>query len=65
MPDQDRGPSGDTDPGSNGVSPFYMGLKQAPIMAMVETYPTGLLWRRFMSNPEMSIMLQKLDAACR
>jgi len=32
---------------------------------MVENYRTGLLWRTFMSTPEMSIMLQKLDAASR
>jgi hypothetical protein len=42
-----------------------MGLNQAPIVAMVENYRTGLLWRTFMSNPEMPIMLQKLEAASR
>jgi hypothetical protein len=47
------------------VSPIYMGLNQAPIVAMVENYRTGLLWRTFMSNAEMSIMLEKLDAASR
>jgi hypothetical protein len=40
-----------------------MGLNQAPIVAMVENYRTGLLWRTFMSNAEMSIMLEKLNAA--
>jgi len=30
---------------------------------MVENYRTGLIWRTFMSNPEISVMLQKLDAA--
>jgi hypothetical protein len=47
------------------VSPIYMGLNQAPIVAMVENYRTGLLWRTFMSNAEMSIMLEKLAAASR
>ena len=37
----------------------------SPIVAMVENYRTGLLWRTFMSNAEMSIMLEKLDAASR
>jgi hypothetical protein len=57
------GPRDAYNPGSNWVSPIYMGLNQAPIVAMVENYRTGLLWRTFMSNPEMSIMLEKLDAA--
>ena len=42
---------------------MYMGLNQAPIVAMVENYRTGLLWRFFMANPEADAMLQKLDAA--
>ena len=44
------------------VSPIYMGLNQAPIVAMVENYRTGLLWNNFMANPEIAVMLQKLDA---
>ena len=59
------GPRDAYNPGSNWVSPIYMGLNQAPIVAMVENYRTGLLWRTFMSNPEISIMLQKLDTASR
>ena len=51
--------------GAGWVSPIYMGLNQAPIVAMVENYRTGLLWRTFMSTPEISIMLRKLDAASR
>ncbi len=39
-----------------------MGLNQAPIVAMVENYRTGLLWKNFMANPEIAVMLQKLDA---
>jgi len=30
---------------------------------MVENYRTGLLWKTFMSNPEIPGMLQKLEAA--
>lgn len=59
------GPRDAFNPGANWVSPIYMGLNQAPIVAMVENYRTGLLWRTFMSNPEMSVMLRKLDAASR
>jgi hypothetical protein len=59
------GPRDAYNPGADWVSPIYMGLNQAPIVAMVENYRTGLLWRTFMSNPEISIMLEKLDAAGR
>jgi hypothetical protein len=30
---------------------------------MVENYRTGLVWKSFMSNPEINTMLNKLDAA--
>ena len=30
---------------------------------MIENYRTGLVWKNFMSNPEIGVMLQKLDAA--
>lgn len=30
---------------------------------MVENYRTGLLLKSFMANPEVAVMLQKLDAA--
>jgi hypothetical protein len=32
---------------------------------MVENYRTGLVWKNFMSNPEIGVMLQKLDAETR
>lgn len=38
-----------------------MGLNQAPI-AMIENYRTGLVWKNFMSNPEIGEMLKKFDA---
>ena len=57
------GPRDAYNPTLNWVSPIYMGLNQAPIVAMVENYRTGLLWKTFMSNPEIARMQQKLDAA--
>jgi hypothetical protein len=39
-----------------------MGLNQAPIVVMVENYRTGLVWKQFMSNPEIGEMLKKLNA---
>jgi len=39
-----------------------MGLNQAPITVMIENYRTGLAWKNFMANPEMGVMLRKLDA---
>jgi hypothetical protein len=50
-------------PASNWVSPIYMGLNQAPIVVMIENYRTGLVWKNFMSNPEINTMLKNLDAA--
>lgn len=43
-------------------SPIYMGLNQAPIAVMVENYRSGLVWNMFQSNPEIQLMLKKLDA---
>jgi exo beta-1,2-glucooligosaccharide sophorohydrolase (non-reducing end) len=43
-------------------SPIYMGLNQAPIVVMVENYRSGLVWKSFMSNPEIGEMLKKLNA---
>ncbi|MFY9645774.1 MAG: glucoamylase family protein [Terriglobales bacterium] len=47
---------------ANWFSPIYMGLDQAPIVVMIENYRTGLVWKNFMSNPEIGEMLKKLDA---
>jgi hypothetical protein len=44
----------------NWFSPVYMGLDQAPIVVMVENYRTGLIWKMFMSNPEIQPMLDKI-----
>ncbi len=44
----------------NWFSPIYMGLNQAPITVMVENYRTGLIWKMFMSNPEIKPMLDRI-----
>jgi exo beta-1,2-glucooligosaccharide sophorohydrolase (non-reducing end) len=59
------GPRDAFNPGQDWISPIYMGLNQAPITVMIENYRTGLVWKNFMSNPEIGVMLQKLDAATR
>lgn len=41
-------------------SPIYMGLNQAPITVMIENYRTGLIWKLFMSNPEIKPMLDRV-----
>lgn len=46
--------------GRNWFSPIYMGLDEAPIVVMVENYRSGLIWRLFMSNPEIQSMLPKI-----
>ncbi len=46
--------------GRNWFSPVYMGLDQAPIVVMVENYRSGLVWKLFMSNPEIQPMLDKI-----
>lgn len=56
------GPRDAFDPGHNWISSIYMGLNQAPIVVMIENYRTGLVWKNFMSNPEIGTMLHKLDA---
>jgi exo beta-1,2-glucooligosaccharide sophorohydrolase (non-reducing end) len=55
------GPRDAFDAGHNWVSPIYMGLNQAPITVMVENYRTGLVWKQFMSNPDIEEMLSKLN----
>jgi exo beta-1,2-glucooligosaccharide sophorohydrolase (non-reducing end) len=50
-------------PTANWVSPIFMGLNQAPIVVMVENHRTGIVWKSFMSNPEITAMLKNLDTA--
>jgi len=56
------GPRDAFNPTHGWISPIYMGLNQAPITVMIENYRTGLVWKNFMSNPEIGVMLKKLDA---
>lgn len=38
----------------------YMGLNQAPTVVMIENWRTGLIWKLFMSNPEIAPALKKI-----
>ncbi len=38
----------------------YMALNQAPIVVMIENYRTGLVWRKFMANPEIAPALEAI-----
>ena len=38
----------------------YLAIDQGPIIVMIENYRTGLLWKLFMSCPEVHNGLQKL-----
>ena len=44
----------------NWFSPDYLGLDQAPMVVMIENYRSGLIWKNFMSNPEMAPMLARI-----
>lgn len=59
------GPRDAYNPGQDWISPIYMGLNQAPITVMIENYRTGLVWKSFMSNPEIGVMLEKLQNVTR
>jgi exo beta-1,2-glucooligosaccharide sophorohydrolase (non-reducing end) len=50
-------------PGANWVSPIFMGLNQAPIVVMIENHRTGIVWKSFMANPEITEMVKKIDSA--
>ena len=39
----------------------YLAIDQGPIIVMIENYRTGLLWKLFMSCPEIQNGLKKLD----
>jgi hypothetical protein len=46
---------------NNWCSEIYMGLNQAPMTVMIENYRTGLIWKMFMSSPEIQDGLKKLN----
>jgi len=53
------GPRDAFDVTRNWYSAIYMGLNQAPITVMIENYRSGLIWKLFMSNPEIAPMLKR------
>lgn len=58
------GPYGFTDAFNetqNWYASSYLAIDQGPIVAMIENYRSGLLWRLFMSCPEIQQGLKKLS----
>ncbi|MGZ3754669.1 MAG: glucoamylase family protein [Mucilaginibacter sp.] len=45
----------------NWYGKSYLAIDQGPIIVMIENYRTGLLWKLFMSCPEIHKGLKKLD----
>lgn len=45
----------------NWYAVSHLAIDQGPVVAMIENYRTGLLWKLFMSCPEVQKGLQKLD----
>jgi len=45
----------------NWVASSHLAIDQGPIIVMIENYRTGLLWKLFMSCPEIQKGLKKLD----
>jgi hypothetical protein len=43
--------------GANWVAPSFLAIDQGPIVGMIENYRSGLLWNRFMANPEIAPVL--------
>jgi exo beta-1,2-glucooligosaccharide sophorohydrolase (non-reducing end) len=41
-------------------SGITMGLNQAPMVVMIENQRSGVVWKSFMANPEISPMLQRI-----
>ena len=42
--------------------PVWMGLNQAQIVVMIENYRTGLVWKKFMANPEIGKALDSMGS---
>jgi hypothetical protein len=57
------GPRDAFNPDHDWVSPIFMGLNQAPITVMIENQRTALIWKLFMSNPEIKPMLDRIANA--
>ncbi len=41
-------------------APSYLAIDQGPVIGMIENYRTGLLWKLFMSHPDVKKGLEKL-----
>jgi len=44
----------------NWYAKTYLAIDQGPIVAMIENYRTGMLWKLFMSDPDVRIGLKRL-----
>jgi hypothetical protein len=44
----------------NWFEDVNMALNQAPIVVMIENYRSGLIWKQFMSNPEIQPALDAI-----
>ncbi len=47
----------------NWFARIFMALDQAPITVMIENYRSGLIWKAFMSNPEIHQALDRIGFA--
>lgn len=47
-------------PTKNWVASSYLAIDQGPILVMMQNFRTGLLWRTFMSNPEIKPALDAI-----
>ena len=44
----------------NWIAPSHLAIDQGPIVVMIENFRSGLLWRLFMSAPEVRTGLARL-----
>ncbi len=44
----------------NWFAPSYLAIDQGPIIVMIENYRTGLIWKLFMSHPDVQKGLRRL-----
>lgn len=48
-------------PGENWISAWHLAINQGPIVATIENYRSGLLWRLFMGAPDVQRGLDRLS----
>jgi hypothetical protein len=46
--------------GANWYADTYLAIDQGPIIAMIENYRSGLLWKLFMRDPDVRTGLSRL-----